>query len=281
MSQNFTYGINLLGDPHRYPVTEQIKMLHRVGFGSFFTHWDPLKTAECAEAGAKHGLSYDSIHAPCRQTPLLWLEGDEGDAVLATLKNCVTDCARNGVPVMVIHPSIGYDVPSRMQIGVDRYARLLELAERLGVTVGFENLESEECLAAVMNAHWQSPACGFCFDAGHEQCHNHGRDMMALYGEKLCLTHLNDNHGRWAPETEPDFRIWNDMHLPPGDGIVDWKWVMERIQKSPYRGPLMCELKLTPSPGRTDHDAYRAMPLEDFYALALQRIRAVAENHSS
>ena len=107
MSQNFTYGINILGDPHRHPVPEQIQMLRRVGFCSFFTHWEPSKTAEYAETGAKNGLSYISIHAPCRQTPLLWLEGDEGDTVLATLKDCVTDCARNGIPVMVIHPSIG------------------------------------------------------------------------------------------------------------------------------------------------------------------------------
>ena len=126
-----------------------------------------------------------------------------------------------------------------------------------------------------MKAFWDSPACGFCFDTGHEQCHNHGKDMMALYGSKLCLTHINDNHGRWAPESDTSLWIYNDMHLPPGDGIVDWQRVMDRIDASPYKGPLMCELKLTPSPGRNDHDAYRAMPLADFYALALDRMKKV------
>lgn len=277
MSKKYTYGINILGDPLQHSVTEQIGMIGDAGFDAFFTHWDPQKTAKYAETGAKNGLSYYSIHAPCKQTPLLWREGDEGDRVLAMLTDCVTDCARYGVPVMVIHPCIGYNFPPLSHLGIQRYAKLLEVAEKLGVTVGFENLEGEEYLAAVMKAFRDSPACGFCFDTGHEQCHNRGKDMMALYGEKLCLTHLNDNHGRWAPETDSALWVYNDMHLPPGDGIVDWKRVMDGIEKSPYKGPLMCELKLTPSPGRTDHDSYRAMPLADFYALALERVRRVSE----
>ena len=275
MSQKHTYGINILGDTSRYPFSEQIKMVRDAGFDAFFTAWTPNETSAIAKAAEQCGLDYYSIHAPCKQTPLLWREGSEGDGVAKMLTDCINDCADHGVSVMVVHPCIGYNFPPLAQIGLDRYARILEVAERRGVTVGFENLEGEEYLAAVMKAFWSSPACGFCFDTGHEQCHNYGKDMMALYGEKLCLTHLNDNHGRWAPEDNSLLWVWNDMHLPPGDGIVNWQGVMDRIEASPYKGPLMCELKLTPSPGRTDHDAYRAMPLSDFYALALARAKSL------
>jgi sugar phosphate isomerase/epimerase len=280
MTSDRIYGINILGDPEKFPVTEQIRMVAQVGFGSFFTHWNPSKTEEWANTGAKNGLSYASIHAPCHETPALWRTGAQGDAALLPLLDCVRDCARFAIPVMVIHPSIGYVVPQDFTAGLSRYGRLLEEAERLGVVVGFENLESEECLAAVMSAFWHSPACGFCLDTGHEHCHNHGKDMMAPYGEKLCMVHLNDNHGRWAPESEPALWKHNDMHLPPGDGIVNWPDVMRRIAASPYRGPMMAELKLKTVPGRTDHDRYNAMPPDEFYALALARLQAVCNNQS-
>ena len=277
MSQKHTYGINILGDPALHPVAEQIQMVKEAGFDAFFTAWDKDATKSIAKAAEQNGLQYYSIHAPCKHTPLLWRAESEGDEVLKMLSDCVADCGAHGVSVMVIHPCIGYRFPGVSQIGIDRYARLLEVAERHNVVIGFENLEGEEYLAAVMQAFRHSPACGFCLDTGHEQCHNYGKDMMALYGDKLCLTHLNDNHGRWAPEDDSFLWVWNDMHLPPGDGIVDWNGVMDRIEASPYQGPLMCELKLNPSPGRTDHDRYRAMPLADFYALAAERVRAVAE----
>ena len=281
MARQPIYGINALGDPAVTPVTDQLRMMAQVGFGAFFTAWDPAKIEEWAETGAKNGLSYYSIHAPCHETPALWRAGAEGDAALLPLLHCVRDCARFRIPVMVIHPSIGYVVPSDFTVGLSRYGRLLEEAERVGVTVGFENLESEACLAAVMGAYWHSPACGFCLDTGHEHCHNYGKDMMAPYGEKLCMVHLNDNHGRIAPENEPALWKHNDMHLPPGDGIVDWPDVMRRIAKSPYRGPMMAELKLKTVPGRTDHHPYLAMPLYDFYALALARLQRVCADYYS
>ena len=280
MSKKRTYGINILGDTSRYPTQQQIEMVRDAGFDAFFTAWEPDQTAMLAKTAERCGLDYYSIHAPCKQTPQLWREGEAGDAVATMLMDCIRDCARHGVQVMVVHPCIGYHFPPLSQIGLDRYARILDTAEQNGVTVGFENLEGEEYLAAVMQTFGHSPACGFCFDTGHEQCHNRGKDMMALYGHKLCLTHLNDNHGRWAPETDSALWVYNDMHLPPGDGIVNWENVMDRIDASPYRGPLMCELKLTPSPGRSDHDAYRAMPLADFYALALNRVRRIAEREA-
>ena len=277
MKKQYRLGINLLGDPHRDHFTEQLEMLKAVGWEAFFTVWEPEQTDTLAEQAARLGLVYQSIHAPCKRSPLLWRPGSEGDAAADELVNCVTDCGRHGIPVTVIHPCIGYNFPPLSDIGLRRFARVIETAERYGVTVGFENLEGEEYLAAVMNAFGDSPACGFCFDTGHERCHNHGRDMMALYGEKLCMTHLNDNLGRIMPEDDTSLWGYNDLHLPPGDGIVNWKSVMDRIDASPYQGPLMCELKLHNFPGRHEHDAYRAMPLIDFYTLALKRAKQVRD----
>ena len=146
----------------------------------------------------------------------------------------------------------------------------IDMAEKHGVKLGFENVEGEEYLAALMEHFWDSPACGFCLDTGHELCYNGGKDMLSLYGDKLCHTHFNDNLGVYDPSL-----TWeNDLHLVPGDGIVDFAGVMTRIEKTPYDGPILFELTLTNKPGRGDHDRYRAMGAEGFYRFAYERALA-------
>ena len=44
--------------------------------------------------------------------------------------------------------------------------------------------------------------------------------MLALYGEKLICTHLNDNLG--IKDFEGKTTWHDDLHLLPFDGIADW-----------------------------------------------------------
>ena len=271
----YRFAINLMGGSGLSP-EDHIALLHRIGWDGFFTGWDPDKTAAYAEAAEKYGMIYTSIHAPFTQVRYLWDEGEPGEQVTEELIACVRDCAAHRVPVLVIHPFIGFKEHTPTQIGLDNYARVVEVADRLGVKLGFENVEGEEYLAALMERFWDAPSCGFCLDTGHEQCYNGGKDMMALYGEKLCHTHFNDNIGIYLPPETPIEQTWrNDLHLTMGDGIVDWKGVMDRIDASPYEGPLICELTRGNKPDRHDHDGYAAMSLEDFYAFAYDRVMKV------
>ena len=273
MKKQYVPGIGILGDTKRYPVTEQISMLKRVGWGGFFTDWNSNATTEWANAAERFGMIYQSIHAPFVGCDRMWRVGDAGREYTQMLINCVKDCAEHHIPVMVIHPFIGFDAPTPTNVGIENYARVVDAADQLGVTLGFENVEGEEYLATLMEAFADSPACGFCLDTGHEMCYNGGKDMMALYGTRLCHTHFNDNLGVF----DPTLTWQNDFHLLLGDGIVNWKRVMDRIDASPYEGVLMCELSLSSKPGFHTHDAYAAMHLEAFYELALERMRAVLD----
>lgn len=278
-NQKRILGTYIFANDANTTVVDQIAMLKDIGFGAFFTEWYPEHTAEWAKATAKHGMIYQSIHSPfCGEYDVsnLWRGGEAGEFVTNSLIECVRDCAKHSIPVMVIHPFIGFREHTPTQVGLDNYARIIEVAEDLGVKLGFENVEGEEYLAAIMERFWASPACGFCLDTGHEQCYNGGKDMMALYGEKLCHTHFNDNLGIvLPPEASIDDTWQNDLHLTMGDGIVDWKGVMDRIDASPYDGPIICELSRNNRPNRNDHDKYAAMSLEEFYRFAFDRLSKV------
>ncbi len=267
-------AINVLGGMSLSPA-EHIRLIARVGFDGFFTDWHPERTSAFAAAAAEYGLLYSSIHAPFMGARRLWeLEGTPEAAAAAaeevdTLLSCLRDCAAHGVPVMVMHAFIGTEEHTVTEAGLRHIARILDEADALGIRVAFENIEGEEYLAAIMEAFWDRPSLGFCFDTGHELCYNGARDMLGLYGERLVYTHFNDNLG----QTQPAITWHDDLHLVMGDGIVDFAGVMARIEKTPYRGILACEMTLSNKPGKHTHDGYARMGLEDFYRLCLARMR--------
>ncbi len=252
---------------------DQMNAIKAAGFDAFFTVWLPERTEEIANHAARIGLVQQSIHSPFggeRKVRYMWEGGEAGDFVTQGLIDCVNDCARFDIPVMVIHPFIGFEDHTPTQVGLDNYARVIEAANKRNVTLGFENVEGEEYLEALMKTFWNEPCLGFCLDTGHEMCYNEHRDMLAKYGEKLCHTHFNDNLGVRGD----DITFYDDLHLMPGDGIADWHGIMERIRKTGYNGILMSELSYKNNVGRDGVTLnYGDMPYEEYVALAYRKVK--------
>ncbi len=279
MCTAYKLGINLIGGTGLSP-DEHISLLARVGWDGFFTGWQPELTAAYADAANKYGLAYSSVHAPFMGAWNLWELHDTpgireaARAEVETLTACLHDCAAHGVPVMVIHPFIGFDDHTVTDAGLRNFGAVIDEADRLGVQLAFENVEGEEYLAAIMETYGDRTSVRFCLDTGHELCYNRGKDMLALYGNKLGYTHFNDNLG----VTDEHIFWTDDLHLVMGDGIVNYKWVMGRIRATGYRGILCCEMTRSNKGNRHDHDGYAAMEIEDFYRFCLDRMRAATNN---
>ena len=255
-------------------IFDELEIIKSVGFDGFHHGWQTIEMQEAiSNKAAQLGLFQQSIHSPFSGThkvKYLWDGGEQGDFVTNELIRCVENCARFDIPVMVIHPFIGFKDHTPTQIGLDNYARVIEAANKRGVILGFENVEGEEYLAAIMKEFWNEPCLGFCFDTGHEMCYNEHRDMLALYGKKLCHTHLNDNLG--VRGTEITFQ--DDLHLLPTDGIADWHNIIERIEKTGYNGFLMSELSRRNKPGKNGtENRYEDLTTEEFHALSIEKIR--------
>ena len=187
-----------LGTGFGFPstTTEQIKMIRAAGFDAVFTGWAPDAPIEDYARTAKEcGLIYQSVHAPFQKVHEIWKGSEAGQAYTDLLISCLYDCARHHVPLMIIHPFIGFRDHSPTEIGLELYGKIVKEAENAGVLLGFENVEGMEYLKALMDAFSSSPAARFCWDTGHEQCYNYGIDQMALYGDRLAGTHFNDNLG--------------------------------------------------------------------------------------
>ena len=255
-------------------IENQISLLHKAGFEGFFTPWDK-NIAKYRKIADKLGMIYQSVHAPFMNAAKMWQGDSEGREAVDELVNCLKDCARYEVPIMVMHTYIGFeDIHDPAGIGIENFSRVVEEAHKLNVKIAFENTEGEVYLSALMEHFKDCGHVGFCWDTGHELCYNRGKDMTALYGDRLIATHLNDNLGI------SDFDgkiIWtDDLHLLPFDGISDWNSIVDRLNKCGYDDILTFELSKTSMPGRHDNDKYTNMSIEEYFAEAYSRAAKVA-----
>jgi len=254
---------------------ELIRLMRQVGFEGFFADWTPdYDPALLRRTAEETGMLFQSIHAPFGKMADMWKSTEITESAVSELIGCLRDCADNDVPLMIVHAFIGFDDHSPTPFGIDTFGRVVREAEKLGVKIAFENTEGEEYLAALMDAFRGCSSVGFCWDTGHELCYNYGRDMTALYGDRLMGTHLNDNLGI----RDHGGRIFwhDDLHLLPFDGIADWQGIASRLNRSGFSGPLTFELSTRSKPDRHENDVYGRMSPVEYLTAAYMRACRVA-----
>lgn len=238
------------------------------GFDGVFTGWTPGDMVRRAAIIREKGLYFQSVHAPFKNAHKPWEEGEDGEAEIDSLIDCIRECSEAGVPIVVIHPIIGMDRHNPTDLGIERFGRLVKEAEKLGIMLAFENVEGIEYLEKIIAELGSSPAVGYCWDTGHEMCYNGSMDVPALFGDKLICTHLNDNLG----QTDPSVITWlDDSHLFPFDGIADWQGIADRLDRINYAGELTFELTIASKPGKNTHDIYKDLTLDSYFKLVYDK----------
>lgn len=258
------------------PFGEQLALYKKTGFDGFFVTWNPTLDVQALATKAKElDMVFQSIHAPWDKAANFW-HGDEakGQKAIDELKACIDACALCGVPILVVHAFIGFEEHNPTEIGLVRFTRVVDYASQKGIKIAFENTEGEEYLAAVMAHFAGNDTVGFCWDSGHEMCYNHSQDLLALYGDRLLCTHLNDNLG--IQDFDGKITFIDDLHLLPFDGIADWKYNVQRLSRCNFREILTFELNIRSKPGRHENDIYTQMPYEQYVTEAYKRACRIA-----
>lgn len=264
------------------PVERQLEIFAAEGFEGFSTFYEAEPDIkEYKKKGDELGLEYVYVHAPFHgdaRASDMWTEGEAGKRAANALCRVLEECAAAEVPIMVAHTYIGFDYEKPDEktaaIGLENFGKVAKRAGELGVKLALENTEGEEFLEILMRGLSGEKSVGFCFDSGHEQCYNRGRDMLALYGDRLIVTHLDDNLGirRLDGRTQPR----DDLHLLPFDGIIDWTALAGRLDAVGYRGTMTLELKNRSHSDRHTNALYEAMPPEVYVAQAYNRACRIA-----
>ena len=269
-------GISV-GNHYSLPTTDIITMLKKIGFEAVSPEWEPNVDLKAISETAKEcNMTLQSLHAPFGGAAKMWSTDKKvSDPALAEIMASLEDCHRYGIPILVVHAWIGFDnIPQPTEEGLENFGKLVDKACEYGIKIAFENTEGDEHLFALMEHFKDNAAVGFCWDSGHELCYNHSEDLLQKYGDRLIMTHLNDNLGisRFDGKT-----YWtDDLHLLPFDGIADWNYNVERLKKSTIPEYLNFELNMTSKPERHENDCYAAMPYEQYFTEAYKRACRIA-----
>ncbi len=262
-------------------MAQMIPMVKAAGFSALSPAWSSESELELiADYAQENGMVLQSVHAPHKNTPFLWTpEAPESLVLQEGILRCIDTCARLAVPLTVIHGWQGLNYTfSEASLDFTFFDRAVAYAREKKVSIAFENLEGEEHLAALLTRYRDESHVGFCWDSGHDHCYPHKTDFLAAFGDRLIMTHLNDNFGVRDPagvHTKMD-----DLHFLPYDGNLRWDDAICRLKNARKQSILNFEFKIQ-SHSKDPRDLpYTRLSLEDFLQKAGERALQIAEMYS-
>lgn len=264
------------------PLEQMIALLRQAGFCAVSPAWSPELDLEVLSACVHaNGMTIQSLHAPYRGIPQLW-EPDHPQSAEArnSMLRCINLCAQYEIPVLVIHSWQGlqYTFPET-PLDFRVFDQIVQHAQQKGVSIAFENLEGEEYLQALLTRYRNCPHVGFCWDSGHDHAYPHKLDFLKKFGDRLIMTHLNDNRGCRTPDGTA--RAVDDLHLLPYDGNSDWEENLRRLQTASCQTILNFEIKIRSKSEDPEDLPYTRLTLEEFVHRCARHARKLAEQYDT
>jgi sugar phosphate isomerase/epimerase len=215
----------------RHPFEDIINLIKEAGFHSVMTWWEDIDGSKERQPGIikKAGLKLENTHFNFKNVNSIWENTIDGEEIFNTYYSNIGDCRIYEIPTAVMHVTAGETPPPYNQLGLDRFKRLIEKAEKDNINIALENVRNPEYLDYIFESI-KSDRLKFCYDSGHENCFTPNMDFLSKYGDRLIALHLHDNDG------------FCDQHLFPFKGSVNWRYIMEKLKRLEYKGPLAFEL---------------------------------------
>jgi len=196
----------------------------------------------------RFGIEFVQSHPPYRPFHgLHFPTSEEDDNYNMLLKRSIEICAALGVKWAVLHPvtvtsGLEMDTDANLAINHEAYDNIVELADKKGVGIAFENVvdvhashrrrfgvTADEMIQLVDS--FGSAKTGVCWDTGHgNRVYADQIPAIMKVGRRIKATHINDNKGM------------DDLHLMPFLGTVNWEGVMKAFRDFGYEGDFIYEI---------------------------------------
>jgi Sugar phosphate isomerases/epimerases len=204
------------------------------------------------------GMTAHSFHAPfADHIDISALEKQRREESLREIFQAVEAAAVLRVSYFVIHPGPEHATPplpherqQRMENVVESLNRVAHRCRSLGLACVLENklphllfgntgdiLQILEALDAV--------EAGVCLDTGHAHLSGDISHLLRKLSGHVRILHVHDNRRNY------------DDHLPPGDGMIDWKSLLHQLTREGFHGALILEIAATSETAHTLENARR------------------------
>ncbi len=249
---------------------EEFESVFALDEAALIEHYRPHK-----EAADKYGVKIHQAHAPF---PSHIYDRPETNAfVLEAIKKCFPLLKMMDCRYLIVHPAFNnynerMEYDDEWDLNIRFYSELIPCAKKYGVTVCLENMfvardrkiyaaccaDPNEAAAYVdeLNDRAGQKCFAFCYDTGHSLLV--GQDAyltLRTLGDRVETLHVHDNDG------------WDDLHVPPYTGRLDWERFLSGLQAINYSGAMTMEIGTLSWKYPVDllEDAYRLAAAEGHY----------------
>jgi sugar phosphate isomerase/epimerase len=236
---------------------------------SFPAHLDYHNHDDVARAGEKIrslGLRAVSFHAPfADRIDITALDPAAREIAVGELLAACEAAAVMGAENLVLHPGPERagrppeeEFLTRMRNAAESLNTVAARCCERGVHLVLENMlphllfgHVNDMLYLLGSIH--DCEVGTCLDTGHAYLSRELGTVIHKLSGHLHLVHANDNRGD------------RDDHLPPGEGHIDWPWLLSELDRCRFDGTLILELSSYDNESVPDMLA-RARHARDFLA---------------
>jgi sugar phosphate isomerase/epimerase len=213
---------------------------------SFPAHLDYHNRDDVARAGEKiHALGIRpvSLHAPfADKIDITALDPTQRETAVGELLAACEAAAAMGCENLVLHPGPERsgrppeeEFLARMRNAAESLNTVANRCRQLGIHLLLENMLPHLLFGHTSDMLYllgsiRHCEVGACLDTGHAHLSRELGMVIHKLSGHLHLIHVNDNRGD------------RDDHLAPGEGHIDWPWLMSELKRCHFGGTLILEL---------------------------------------
>lgn len=232
------------------PILECLEAIRGAGFHlievcshpAHLDYHDTELVKRAARAIKESGLEPYSFHAPfADHIDIMSLHREKQQASITEIKLAVQAAATLGVRYFVIHPGPESEVGpvevrlQRMENAAEALNQIATHCRDLGLGIVLENMLPHLSFGHTRDLLWMLGALkttdvGICLDTGHAFLSGEIETVIQKLAGHLWMIHASDNSGSY------------DDHAPPGEGMIQWRPLLEHINRSGFGGAIILEL---------------------------------------
>lgn len=255
---------------YRTPILDCLETIRASGFSMVEVVFSPPHldyhdrglVARVAGAIRSLGMEAFSFHAPFGEDIDISSPVEAARThSLQEILRAVDAAAMLGVHYFVIHPGPeNADIPSRAE-RLERIENVVGVLNRvaarcsaLGIRCVLENKLPHLLFGDSTDILWilgslSGTETGACLDTGHALLSGELHQLVRKLAPFLRMLHVHDNHGS------------SDEHLPPGDGVIDWRELLRDLALAHFHGAMILEVAGCDDPAATMERARKGRAL--------------------
>lgn len=237
ISINFDYPASFNNEYFNfYKINEIFKILKDTGFthlniSSEFSRFliseaDESYLAEFKKLLNDYELKIDWIHVPFFRINLYTADYEIWAVSVSSAKKVIDIGSALGAKNTVIHPVCGTELltlnDNCLKNLLKAFKILLNYGKEKNITVAIENLIDDPVHIITQDVLDNIPELSLCFDAGHAGISKTWELYLDKYVNRICALHIHDNDGKV------------DSHKIPGDGIINFDYFFQSLDKIKY-----------------------------------------------